>query len=202
MGSQTFGKGTVQTLIPLFRGQMKITNAKFYRVSGESTQHRGVIPDILYPEIYDVEKIGESALEEALPWDKISESKYTKQDRVSANLDKLKKQHDQRVEKNPDFLYLNDQIKFLKELRDDTSISLNIKTREKERKNNEDRRLSLENKRRIAKGLTPLTELSDDQEETETTDKKDKNEDALLVEGGEIMVDYINLNPENRITSK
>lgn len=202
VGSQTFGKGTVQTLIPLFRGQMKITNAKFYRVSGESTQHRGVIPDILYPEIYDVEKIGESALEEALPWDKISESKYTKQDRVSANLDKLKKQHDQRVEKNPDFLYLNDQIKFLKELRDDTSISLNIKTREKERKNNEDRRLSLENKRRIAKGLTPLTELSDDQEETETTDKKDKNEDALLVEGGEIMVDYINLNPENRITSK
>lgn len=203
VGSQTFGKGTVQTLIPLFRGQMKITNAKFYRVSGESTQHRGVIPDILYPEIYDVEKIGESALEEALPWDKIGESKYIKQDRVSSDVDKVRKLHDKRVEKNPDFIYLNDQIKFLKELRNDTSISLNIKMREKERKNNEDRRLSLENKRRQAKGLPLLAELLDDQEEeTESPDKKDKTEDALLVEGGEIMVDYINSRATNRLSSK
>ena len=59
IGSQTFGKGTVQTLIPLNRGQLKITQAKFYRVSGQSTQHQGVLPDIEFPEVYDTERIGD-----------------------------------------------------------------------------------------------------------------------------------------------
>ncbi|MFU8815267.1 MAG: S41 family peptidase, partial [Pseudomonadales bacterium] len=71
IGSQTYGKGTVQTLIPLNRGQLKVTAAKFYRISGQSTQHQGVIPDIEFPEMYDVERIGESALGDAMPWDMI-----------------------------------------------------------------------------------------------------------------------------------
>ncbi len=195
VGSQTFGKGTVQTLIPLFRGQMKVTNAKFYRVSGESTQHRGVIPDILYPEIYDVEKIGESALEEALPWDKIAPSKYQEQGHIDPVLKDLRKKHDERIQNNPDFAYLNEQVVLLKELRADTTISLNSKTRETERKEMEDRRLKLENKRRIAKGLKPLTELADDStkdNDSETDDKsKDKPDDALLKEGGEILIDFM-----------
>ncbi len=192
VGSQTFGKGTVQTLIPLFRGQMKVTNAKFYRVSGESTQHRGVIPDILYPEIYDVEKIGESALEEALPWDKIAASKYTEQGDVSKDLKSIREKHNKRISTDPDFAYLSEQVLFLKELRSDTTISLNSKTREIERKEMEDRRLALENKRRVAKGLEPLKELADeDSEVAEGDDKKDEATDALLKEGGEILVDYM-----------
>jgi carboxyl-terminal processing protease len=192
VGSQTFGKGTVQTLIPLFRGQMKVTNAKFYRVSGESTQHRGVIPDILYPEIYDVEKIGESALEEALPWDKIAASKYKEQGNVSKELDSIRAKHNKRISNDPDFAYLNEQVVFLKELRSDTTISLNSKTREIEREEMEGRRLALENKRRVAKGLEPLKELAEENSEsTEDNDKKDDATDALLKEGGEILVDYM-----------
>ena len=203
VGSQTFGKGTVQTLIPLFRGQMKVTNAKFYRVSGESTQHRGVIPDILYPEIYDIEKIGESALEEALAWDKIEPSKYKAQSSLSGIIPSLQKAHAQRIKNNPDFEYLNEQVEFLKELRNDTSISLNIDTREKERLETEARRLALENKRRKAKGLKQLDKLEeqDEDESTQDPDKKDATEDALLIEGGEILVDFMN-STANAITKK
>jgi len=194
VGSQTFGKGTVQTLIPLFRGQMKVTNAKFYRVSGESTQHRGVIPDILYPEIYDVDKIGESSLDEALPWDKIDPSKYALQGDLSGILPKVKAKHEKRIKDNPDFSYLNEQVDFLKELRDDTTISLNIKTREIERKETEDRRLALENKRRKAKGLPTLKALDSEEEDDEDEeDVESKSEDALLLEGAEILVDYMQL---------
>jgi carboxyl-terminal processing protease len=204
VGSQTFGKGTVQTLIPLFRGQMKVTNAKFYRVSGESTQHRGVIPDISYPEIYDTDKIGESALEEALPWDKIDASKYKQQHNLSGVVPGLEKAHLKRIKDNADFEYLNEQVEFLKELRGDTSISLNIGTREKERLETEDRRLALENKRRKAKGLKQLDKLEDDTDEDKPAEpeKKDPTEDALLVEGAEILVDFMNTNTPNAITKK
>jgi carboxyl-terminal processing protease len=197
VGSQTFGKGSVQTLIPLFRGQMKVTNAKFYRVSGESTQHRGVIPDILYPEIYDIDKIGESALEEALPWDKIDPSNYVLQGEISQYLDRLQTDHNKRIKNDPDFIYLNEQVEFLKELRNETVISLNIKTREVEREVTESRRLALENKRRKAKGMELLAKLedsSDDEKgESEDDDKEVKSEDALLLEGGEILVDFLKL---------
>ncbi|GAA6133548.1 carboxy terminal-processing peptidase [Oceaniserpentilla sp. 4NH20-0058] len=206
VGSQTFGKGTVQTLIPLFRGQMKVTNAKFYRVSGESTQHRGVIPDISYPEIYDIEKIGESALEEALPWDKIEASKFKPQNNLSSSIPILKEQHEKRISNNPDFEYLNEQVEFLKELRNDTSISLNIETREKERLTNESRRLALENKRRKAKGLKLLDKLDNAEDESEEpnpdSEKKNATEDALLIEGGEILVDFIQLDTNQVLTKK
>ena len=76
MGDQTFGKGTVQALLPLNKGQMKVTQAKFYRITGESTQHKGVSPDITCPGIYDKNKIGESALPDALAWDKIQAASY------------------------------------------------------------------------------------------------------------------------------
>ena len=69
LGGQTFGKGTVQTIQPLNHGELKLTLAKFYRVSGQSTQHQGVLPDIAYPDIVDTKEIGESALPEAMPWD-------------------------------------------------------------------------------------------------------------------------------------
>ena len=71
LGGQTFGKGTVQTIQPLNHGELKLTLAKFYRVSGQSTQHQGVLPDIAYPDIVDTKEIGESALPEAMPWDSI-----------------------------------------------------------------------------------------------------------------------------------
>lgn len=207
VGSQTFGKGTVQTLIPLFRGQMKVTNAKFYRVSGESTQHRGVIPDISYPEIYDVDKIGESALEEALPWNKIRAAKFDREGDISPLLTQITQMHEQRIKNNPDFNYLNKQVDFLQELRDDTVISLSETIREQEREATEKRRLDLENERRIAKGLKPLKELEDEESEESDlpSDEKDEDseeDDALLIEGGEILVDYIHLSKSDKVAKK
>ena len=88
-GSQTFGKGTVQTLVPLNRGQLKITAAKFYRVSGQSTQHQGVLPDIEFPETFDSERIGESALDDAMPWDVIQPAVYPQTNQIETLLPEL-----------------------------------------------------------------------------------------------------------------
>ncbi|MFT6423020.1 MAG: carboxyl-terminal processing protease, partial [Thalassolituus sp.] len=89
IGGQTFGKGTVQSLRPLTEGQLKITQAKFYRVSGESTQHQGVIPDIMFPSLFDKEKIGESALTLALPWDTIKPARDMKNNPITSKIPQL-----------------------------------------------------------------------------------------------------------------
>ena len=169
VGGQTFGKGTVQSLRPLRHGQLKITQAKFYRVSGDSTQHQGVIPDILYPSLFDKEKIGESALDEALPWDTIRPAEFVREDMVSPDLSLLREKHQKRIEHNPDFRFLREQKALIEELRDQTQVSLNEKTREEERQQNEDKRLKIENERRKAKGLELLTSLD---EETEKRKKR------------------------------
>ncbi|MDP7389349.1 MAG: carboxy terminal-processing peptidase, partial [Pseudomonadales bacterium] len=105
IGSQTFGKGTVQTLIPLNRGQLKLTAAKFYRVSGESTQHQGVTPDILFPTLVDDEQIGESTLDNAMPWDMIKPASFTPHSRLSSHIQTLQLRHDQRAANDPHFEY-------------------------------------------------------------------------------------------------
>jgi len=202
VGGQTFGKGTVQSLRPLRHGQLKITQAKFYRVSGDSTQHKGVVPDILFPSLFDKEKIGESALEEALPWDTIRPAEYVREDMVSPDLSLLREKHQKRIEHDPDFRFLREQKALIEELRDQTQVSLNEKTREKERKANDDKRLKIENERRKAKGLPLLTSIDDDvtaAEDKEVAEEsgisKDENpeEDALLMETGHILMDYINI---------
>ena len=71
VGSRTFGKGTVQTLASLDEGQLKFTISKFYRISGGSTQHKGVVPDVSMPSMYDESESGESSYKTALPWDSI-----------------------------------------------------------------------------------------------------------------------------------
>ncbi|MFT5580536.1 MAG: carboxyl-terminal processing protease, partial [Paraglaciecola psychrophila] len=86
VGSPSFGKGTVQSLTPLRSGQLKITESKFYRISGESTQHRGVVPDIQFPALYDPEKVGESSLDNALAWDRISPIRHRKYHRIASIL--------------------------------------------------------------------------------------------------------------------
>ena len=90
LGGQTFGKGTVQTIQPLNHGELKLTLAKFYRVSGQSTQHRGVVPDIAYPDVMDNKEIGESALPEAMPWDSIRPAIKPELDPIKPFLSELK----------------------------------------------------------------------------------------------------------------
>jgi carboxyl-terminal processing protease len=171
VGGQTFGKGTVQSVLPLEHGQLKLTQAKFYRVSGDSTQHQGVIPDILFPSLFDKEKIGESALDEALAWDTIRPAGYKSQRYFQQWLPVLRENHQSRIETNPDFIYLNNQKDLMTKLRQRTDITLNEKLRKQEREDNEMERLGIENKRRKAKGMTLLSELKSDSDSDSSVKK-------------------------------
>ena len=99
IGTQTFGKGTVQSLQDLLKGQLKITRGKFYRISGASTQNKGVIPDITFPEMYDREKIGESSLPESLPWDTIGKVRYSPLPDMNRQIARLRELHQKRIVK-------------------------------------------------------------------------------------------------------
>ena len=197
VGGQTFGKGTVQSLRPLSKGQLKITQAKFYRVSGESTQHQGVIPDILFPTLFDKDKIGESSLEAALPWDTVKAAQYQSSANIRPSLMDLRSRHSARIKANPDFLFLKEQKTIANELRQQTLISLNEATRRQERETNQQRRLALENDRRSAKNLPQLESWSEveadiEADDVDTADPEiEEEQDALLVEAGNILSDFI-----------
>jgi len=200
VGGQTFGKGTVQSVLPLEHGQLKLTQAKFYRVSGDSTQHQGVIPDILFPSLFDKEKIGESALDEALAWDTIRPAGYQSKRDFQQWLPVLREKHQNRIETNPDFIYLHNQKALMTELRQRTDITLNEKQRKQEREDNENQRLAFENTRRKAKGMELLESLKTDEElkteENKASDDKEAEEkepDALLLETGNILTDLMQL---------
>lgn len=203
VGTQSFGKGTVQSLTPLKQGQLKITESKFYRISGESTQHRGVIPDIEFPAIYDKEKVGESSLDNALAWDRIDPVRHRRYFNLPAIMPELEAKHSDRLKTDPDFIYLEAQLKLLEQSRSVTSISLNEKTRLAEQEEEKARTLMIENARRIAKGLEPLASL-DEAEKTEETDNaaeelkqktededEDEEIDPLLREAGHILMDTL-----------
>ena len=213
VGGQTFGKGTVQSLRPLSEGQLKITQAKFYRVSGDSTQNQGVIPDILFPSLFDNDKIGESSLPQALPWDTIKPAADLDRSQIRRQLAQLQELHSERTQHDPDFIYMREQKALISEIRDKTEISLNEALRRQEREANEERELALENKRRKAKGIPLLVSLEEKSEENEpVTDNAglaateeqglDEESDPLLQEAGNIMMDYVELTLGNQLTAQ
>ena len=207
IGTQTFGKGTVQTLVPLNRGQLKITEAKFYRVSGDSTQHQGVVPDINYPDVFGIDNIGESTLEDALTWDTIKPTSYRQTNGVEPYLDRLRMNHERRVAQDPDFAYLRSLSDWRRQKRAETHISLNQATRVNEKEADDVWRLDLENALLIAKGEDPVTNLKEletrrSQREAEKISGSDEDPDPLIIETGNILMDYINLSGSNRHTAQ
>ena len=217
VGNQTFGKGTVQTLIPLNRGQLKLTAAKFYRISGESTQHQGVIPDVQFPELYDSSKIGESSNDDAMPWDTIRPANYEVYANIDPYLEAIRKSHRSRVVENADFRYFESIANRNKVFSERTHISLNEEIRIKEKTEDDSWRLNLENQLRkaksksIADNLDHLEELEKEESETaealEETEKTTESgqeienikDDALVKEAGFIALDLIGL--KNRLAS-
>ncbi|MBM7059703.1 carboxy terminal-processing peptidase [Pseudomonas sp. UL073] len=195
LGGQTFGKGTVQTIQPLNHGELKLTLAKFYRVSGQSTQHQGVIPDIEYPAVVDTKEIGESALPEAMPWDSIRPAIKPDSDPFKPFLVELKARHDARIAQNPDFVFTRDRLALAQELMHETTVSLNEAKRRAQHADIEAKQLAMENVRRKAKGEDQLKELKkEDEDALPVEDEKLKPEDdAYLVETGQIMLDYLGL---------
>lgn len=193
IGGQTFGKGTVQTIQPLNHGELKLTLAKFYRVSGQSTQHQGVLPDIDYPSIIDTKEIGESALPEAMPWDTIRPVVKPAADPFKPFLAQLKAQHEARSDKDAEFTYIRDRLALTQKLMNEKTVSLNEQERRARHDDIEAKQLALENIRRKAKGEEPLKELKkEDEDALPTEDENTKPEDdAYLSETGRILIDYL-----------
>jgi len=194
IGGQTFGKGTVQSLQPLGQGQLKLTQSKFYRISGASTQNKGIIPDIAFPDSYDIEDIGESALPNALPWDTVATVRYPKYGETQKIIEELRINHARRTSNTPEFDYLRERQKYQHEIKAKTKISLNESVRRIE-KNQADRiRLRLENKRRASIGLAALKNLSkpDPDERLKSNNEIDRD-DPLLTETARILDDYVHL---------
>lgn len=200
IGGQTFGKGTVQTIQPLNHGELKLTLAKFYRVSGQSTQHQGVIPDISYPADMDINEIGESALPEAMPWDSIKPALKPSSDPFKPFIAELKARHDARTDNDPDFVFSRARLALTQRLMQDTTVSLNEVKRRAQYAKIEQKQLDIENARRSKKGEDLLkTMIKEDEDEHVAEIEQDKTlkpeDDAYLAETGRILLDWLSLAP-------
>jgi carboxyl-terminal processing protease len=200
-GAQTFGKGTVQSLIPLDHGQLKATLATFYRVTGESTQYRGIIPDITYPDLVDPKEIGESSLSDALNWDTIDAVPFPPYQDLSGARITLEHRHNYRMHDDPDYHYLLNLTRHLRTLGARTSISLSRPQREREQTDVKQFRLTLENKLRAKKNM-PLYKSFSDLEKERSSDNATDTPDAMLEEATHILIDYISLSTEQNRTAR
>lgn len=208
VGNRTFGKGTVQSLMDVHEGQVKVTESKFYRVSGDSTQHRGVIPDVSFFDMIDIDEIGESSYDSALPWDQIHADTHAEYYNLQNMLPFMQSRHDERASQDPDFVFLVDQVELAKQNSDRKVISLNEEKRRAEQETLEGKALALENKRRLAKGLSAFKTLDEARDDGEDDDanqvasrarKINPEEDPILNETGYVLIDYIKLLEADRV---
>ncbi|MCE8002662.1 carboxy terminal-processing peptidase [Billgrantia ethanolica] len=191
LGSATFGKGTVQTLNDLSHGQIKLTRAKFYRISGESTQHRGVEPDILFPDLVDPERIGESSLDNALEWDTVQAVQYRHYGEPWEYLETLRSRHRERADSHPNFVFLKERTELARRMREEqTTVSLDREQRQREVEARDAEQLALENRRREALGLDTLNELIDARGEE---NEEEPVERVQVTEAAAILADYAEL---------
>ncbi|MDM7860883.1 carboxy terminal-processing peptidase [Alteromonas sp. ASW11-36] len=193
IGEQTFGKGTVQQHKPLGRvydlydnplGSVQYTIAKFYRISGGSTQHKGVVPDIAYPSAVDPAEWGESQEENALPWDSINRANYMTFSDSQQTLDVLAAKHKKRVMQDPEFQYLYEDIAEYQANKDETFVSLVESERLAKKAETEQKRLARVNERLVRMGKETVASLDDLPDDIEF-------DDPFLLEAANITVDMI-----------
>lgn len=159
--SKTFGKGTVQTMLSLAAwlqdvpnpGALKVTTQKFYRVAGGSTQNRGVIPDIIMPSSYDVREIGESSLNNAMPYDEVEPAPHKNFGTLNGKLTELRQRSMIRIATDPEFTYLNEDIARVKQQLKEGTVSLNKAKRLEEKKATTDRESARKKERRARTSL-------------------------------------------------
>lgn len=195
LGSQTFGKGTVQSLMPLPKGQLKATTAKYYRISGQSTQNKGVIPDLEYPDVYNVDDIGESSLPEVMAWDRINSIPYQTYYDMADLLPRLREKYNHRMRLNPHYFYVLERKKRFEEMSNRKEVSLSESKRRQESEQADQWRLELENKLRRDFNKPPLESLDDlkDAHGLESADDPEEKDDYMQLEAAEIFVDFIEL---------
>ncbi|MNJ91723.1 Tail-specific protease precursor [compost metagenome] len=221
MGTQTYGKGTVQSSIDMNKlvnpsilqklaalvnkngviiktgkedvklGQINLTMAKFYRVTGSSTQHKGVMPDIQFPSLYPMDKIGEDTEPSALPWDEVKRSDFAPVGDLTPFKSELVKLHDQRMEKSPDYKIMVQDIAESKKRESEVSVPLNEGKLKIERDSLEAKNLSRLNALRASRGLAPVKKGD--------KIKKEDNFDFIQNESLKIMADFMELtNPKGK----
>jgi len=142
IGQETYGKGTVQNLYPLDPlcarpgpgiRQLTVTIGMYYRVTGDSTQNRGVQPDIRLPSAISPTEVGESSRDAALPWNRIRPTRYTPDGALTPLISDLQSRHDQRAAADPDFQHALAEIATIERMRSQSSVSLNLEQRRAER---------------------------------------------------------------------
>ncbi len=208
VGDQTYGKGTVQTLLDLNHGKLKMTNAKFYRVSGSSNQNMGIVPDVTMPSLVDKESIGESSLPNALPWDEIDPAKYQRYQDLVPLLPGLRERHDARIGDNPEFVYVNQLRDLLNRANERQELSLNAKQRKAWQEDFDQRRLGIENALRKHRGEEPIEKMEDlralEEQRALDPDSNDEplDEDPYLRETGHILADMVSLLREQRVADE
>lgn len=203
LGEPTFGKGTVQRLIDLSRfapkeetslGQLKFTVAQFFRINGASTQHRGVVPDVLFPTVMDGDGSGERAFDNALPWAAVRPVSYHAAHLDTKLIDAVRARHLERIKQDPGFIYLLAEAQAEKQARDRKSVSLLEATRRKLRAENEQAALRRLNRYHKAIGLEPVKSLlpdeDDDKESRDLREKRAKEkQDILRDEAAQVLAD-------------
>jgi carboxyl-terminal processing protease len=222
IGEQTFGKGTVQTLLDLDRwpaneaarfGQVKLTVQQFFRVSGSSTQHKGVVPDIAFPASVDASEFGESTYDNALPWARIAAVPHTAYGDFRPIVATLEQHHQARIAKDPEFQWWQQDVEQFRKERADKSISLNEAERRGERDREEaKRKLRQAERAKLGLALDPLADDDDDGLQASERDiAKDaqrdklaeKRPDPLLREAATILGDAVGLlNADHQLSAK
>ena len=212
IGETSFGKGTVQNVVDLSRaaltednpyGHLKLTIAQFFRVSGSSTQHKGVVPDIAFPASVDASQFGESTYDNALPWTRITDVAHDRYGDFQPLLASLDQRHRERVAQDPEFGWWQEDVTHYRTESERKSISLNEAERRAERDRLEAQRKERQAKRReLGLTLDPLAEESDDgltgNERDVVADAArekaaEKRPDPLLRESAAILADAITL---------
>jgi len=201
IGQETYGKGSVQNLYPLDRyaigqdpgyGQLTVTIGMYYRVTGDSTQNRGVQPDVGLPSAIDTDEVGESSRDAALPWNRIRPAQFRREGTLAPVIAELQGLHEQRVAADADYQHMLSEIAALEDMRKRKQVSLNLEKRRAERTALTHGELMRENERRAAVGEDAL----DDADEIKDLP------DAILAEASQITADLVRVEPRLQARAK
>ena len=206
VGQRTFGKGTVQSLENLSEGQVKITESKYYRVNGKSTQNKGVVPDIELPVTWDIESVGESSYPTSLPWDVIRPYRHKKFVIDSSIVENVLRLHEIRLADEPNLNYLKEIRKRYDLNKDKKFLSLKIQDRDNQKILRKNWLLEIENKRRSSLGFDKFASYEDlenfnkENDDITDTNRIDFENDYQLIESTRIVNDYLDLKQKKIIT--
>tara|TARA_B100000676_G_C18074835_1_gene846897 strand:- start:935 stop:2995 length:2061 start_codon:yes stop_codon:yes gene_type:complete len=190
LGTETFGKGTVQRLETVSKGQLKFTESKFYRVSGGSTQSKGIQPNLILPSLIDSEEVGEGLLPQALKYDQISSTRYKNFNRLGSSLPLLKKMSDKRIRNSLLFDHYEKLMLLREERKNQKWLSINLEERKAKKEEYENIILTMENELRKKLGLNTFRTYSDYLDREEDIKQLDLQEEVLN-EAANVMADFI-----------